>query len=251
MMVTAYPVHGKAKSLEICRAFVEGCGGAVVHHATELAPGPAFFYGVDRSNVHLWHQAKRRGDFYYCDNSYFDSARQAYFRVTKDRLQHTGLGETSGERFAALRIRIQPWRAPGRWIVVCPQSVDFMKLVVEYPRDWFVDTVAALDRHKRDLRVRAWGRDKTALASTLAADLDGARCLVTWSSAAANTALLAGVPVVVGDVQCAAAIMGGSLYRLDDLPQPDDRARWAGVLADNQWTLAEMRAGLAWGKLCA
>jgi hypothetical protein len=251
MTMTAYPVAGKSKSLEICRAFVDGCGGAIVHTAEELADGPAFFYGVDRSNVHLWRQAKERGGFYYCDNSYFDGTRQAYFRVTKNRLQHSGEGVSTGERFRALKIAVEPWRDPGEWVVVCPQSDEFMKLVVAYGRDWFADALADLAPYKKRLRVRAWNRDKKALSATLAQDLDGAKCLVTWSSAAAVTALLKGVPVVVGSSDCAARRMGGNIFRIDELPRPDGRENWAGVLADNQWTVGEMRSGVAWRALCA
>jgi hypothetical protein len=142
------------------------------------------FYGVDRSNAHLWLQAKERGGFYYCDNSYFDAARQSYFRVTKDRLQHTGEGESTGERFRALKIKIEPWREPGEWVVVCPQSDDFMKMVVAYGRDWFADALADFAPYKKRIRVRAWNRDKKAAAATLGHDLEDALCLVTWSSAA-------------------------------------------------------------------
>lgn len=249
-MVTAYPVHGKAKSLEVCRAFVDGCGGAIVHRAERLASGPAFFYGVDESNVHLYREACERGGYYYSDNAYFDSARQAYFRVTKDALQHKGEGTSTGERFAALKIAIKPWREGGRHVVVCPQSDQFMKLVVGLKRDWFVDTVAALQAYRPRIviKVREWNRDKTALASTLGDDLKDARALVTWSSAAAVTAVLEGVPIVVSSPECAAAPMSGNLYRLDELPRPE-RQNWAGVLADNQWTLPEMREGKAWTAL--
>lgn len=251
MTVYCYPTDGKRKALDVCQAFADGCGGRVVTDG-RLRDGPAMFFGVNQSNVHIWRQVKAdQRTYYFADNSYFDGSRQTYFRVTKNRLQHTGMGATSGERFAALKIKIEEWRDPGRAIVVCPQSDDFMKLVVEYPRDWFGDIMAALNSHKRDVHVRPWNRDKAALSKTLAQDLEGARCLVTWSSAAANTALLAGVPVVVGGTDCAAYVMSGNIYRLDELPRLDTRARWAGVLADNQWTLSEIRSGHAWEKLCA
>lgn len=251
MSVTAYPVAKKAKSLEICRAFVDGCGGVVIHAAERLHPGPAFFYGVDASNVHLWREAKARGDFWYCDNSFFDPTRQQYFRVSHNRLQHSGLGVSDGKRFAELGIDIKPWRESGNRVVMCPQSDDFMRLVVgPQKRDWFVDAVAAIQAMKPriPIHVREWSRDKTALAATLGDDLKDARALVTWSSAAAVTAVLEGVPVVVISNDCAAKPMSGSIYRLFDMPRPA-RENWAGVLADNQWSMDELRSGLAWQML--
>jgi hypothetical protein len=74
-----------------------------------------------------------------------------------------------------------------------------------------------------------------------------AHALITWSSAAAVMAVLAGVPVVTMG-PCAAAPMAGDIADVENLPQPE-RESWAGVLADNQWTLDEMRAGKAWEAL--
>lgn len=251
MTLYAYPIARKAKSMEICRAFVEGCCGALAVNATHLFPGPAFFYGVDESNVNLWREAKARGNYYYCDNSYFDPSRQSYFRITRDALQHSGRGESDGSRFAALGITIKPWRDGGKHVVVCPQSVAFMKLVVgQFDRDWFVDAIAVLNAHRPriPIKVREWDRDKTALAATLGDDLKDALALVTWSSAAAITAILEGVPAVVLSDDCAAKPMSSSLYRLDE-PRRPAREIWAGVLADNQWTLDEMRSGFTWNAM--
>ena len=125
MAVTAYTVAFKKKSMDICLAFVRGCGGQI---GTTLRDGPAVFYGVDASNEAIWREVKASGrDFFYVDNSMFDSARQSHFRVTKNRLQHTGIGTSDGKRFRALGIDIAPWRAGGAHIVVCPQSDAFMR----------------------------------------------------------------------------------------------------------------------------
>jgi hypothetical protein len=75
--------------------------------------------------------------------------------------------------------------------------------------------------------------------------------LVTWSSAAANEALLAGVPVfVAGD--CAASKMGLSDFTKIESPiYPPGRAAWAAALAGQQWSLEEFRSGVAWRTLQA
>jgi len=254
-MVTCYPVAGKAKSLNICRAFADGCQGSVALAAPKLEPGPCFFYGVDASNAHLWNEAKAdlRRDYYYCDNAFFDSTRQTYFRVARNRLQHSGRGKSDGKRFAALGIAIKPWRTMGEreHIVLCPQSDHFMRFVIGYDGCWQVDM---LDRLKHLLprkftmlpmvMVRKWSPDKGALAATLPDDLVNAYALVTYSSAAAVTAVLSGIPVVVQG-QSAAAPMSGTLEQIEALPMPE-REEWCGVLADAQWTLAEFREGVAW-----
>ena len=251
-MIVAYPMSNKAKSLELCRVFISGCGGVVANASNRnLLPGNAFFYGVDESNVHLFRQARTgvARDWYYCDNAYFDSTRQQYFRITRNRLQHSGYGSSDMARFRKLNIQITPWKDTGKHIVVCPQSDEFMRTIVGFNGDWCAETVAALaSLTDRPVKLRTWGRDKNKLAATLAADLMDAYALVTWSSAAAVTAVLAGVPVVVLSADCAAMPMSGAMSKLEALPRRD-RSVWSGVLADNQWTLDEFKDGTAWKML--
>lgn len=249
-MLTAYPVAGKRKCLELCEAFIEGSGGTVASSLSRLNPGSAFFYGVDGSNVKLWNAVRSnpKQDWYYCDNSYFDSTRQVYFRVTKNRLQHSGLGQSTGERFRALGISIRPWSMDGNHVIVCPQSEAFMRDVIGFRGDWLAETVSGLRSYtKREIRVRLWDRNKSLLSGTLEKDLVGAFALVTWSSTAAVTAALEGVPIVCS-ASCAAMPLSGQIYALHTLPKRN-REIWAGVLADNQWTLAEFRNGTAWRAL--
>lgn len=249
MVVTAYPVAGKRKSQEICLAFVRGCGGQI---GTGLREGAAVFYGVDQSNIHIWREVCASGrDYFYIDNSVFDTNRQKCFRVTRNGLQHNGAGASDGRRFAALGVEIKPWRERGEHIVLCPQSPAFMKTIVGYVGNWLDDARADAEMFapRRELRVREWSANKGALAATLSQDLARAHALATWSSAAAVTAVLAGVPVIVGGQDCAAASMAGAWHDVEALPQSDDRERWAGVLADNEFTLDEMRAGMAWRHL--
>ncbi len=256
-MIYCYPVHGKQKALDICRAFAQGCGGQVVEDAPHLMPGPAFFFGVDESIAHLWREVRSSAanEFYYCDNSYFDQTRQTYFRVTKNALQHSGKGESNCERFVQLGIPIVPRRYGGKHLVVCPQSDSFMQTVVGYKGDWGADTMKTLrGLTAREIHYRSWSGNKGKLAATLHDDLKDAYALVTWSSAAAITAILNGIPAFCS-YQCAAApVSAGPLQT--HLPAPHFAAasvvrNWAGVLADNQWTLDEIRAGVAWRKLSA
>jgi hypothetical protein len=110
---------------------------------------------------------------------------------------------------------------------------------------WTEETVATLRRvTTRELQIRDWTHDKVGLMRSLADDLTGAWALVTHSSAAAVNALLAGVPVLT---QAGATLMmSRDIEHVESPILPPDRERFFGVLADNQWTLAEMRAGKAW-----
>lgn len=204
------------------------------------------FYGVRPAWLHLWEQAKAEvREWWYADNSYFDAGRERYFRVTKNAMQHDGCGESDGTRLAELGVTAKPWRPGGYHIVVCVQSDEFLRVVVGIEggaAGWLCGVRNALAKvTKRPLVIRE-KRDSRPLAD----DLAGAHALVTYCSAAANEALIAGIPVHVG----AGAALGLStpLAEIDNPRRPDGRERWAAVLADNQWTLDELRRGAAHGR---
>jgi hypothetical protein len=228
-LITCYAEPTKKKSRLVLEAFAAGCGGRMASTtARELEPGSAAFYGVREGWAHLWEQAKaERRDVWYLDNSYFDCAREKQFRATLNAIQHTGEGDSDGSRLKALGIEVKPRREGGKHIVACQQSDEFMRVVGEGV-DWLRKAVAATFLEAYPVVYRSKGETRPLLE-----DLKHARALITWSSTAAVTALLEGVPVKCS-VQCCACHAG------------KDRARWAAVLAGQQWTLDEMAAGMAW-----
>lgn len=241
--MNCYPTPGKLKAQFICEAFAKGCGGKVIAD-NQLRPGPAMFYGIAPGCESLWRHAQDGRDYWFVDNAYYDASREQYFRVTKNRLQHSGLGASDGKRFQALGIAIEPWRQGGKHILLCPQSDHFMRTVAGYSGNWTDETTAMLRKFTdRPIRVRQWERNKGKQASSLVADLVDCHALVTWSSAAAVTAILSGVPAIVGP-HSAAGPMAITIAEIENPPQRE-RETWAGVLAANQWTLPELASG-AW-----
>jgi hypothetical protein len=236
-----FPIQGKRKSVDLCEAFVAGAKGE--------SGDAAVFYGVDQSNLADFYSACKSGaDWYYIDNSYFDKTRGTYFRITKNAIQHSGRGATNGARFRALKLKVQPWRRGGNHIVFCPQSDSFMLQVARYKGSWIADAWAKVQGQTiRPLQVREWNRDKIAVAATLNADLVDAWVLVTYSSAAAITALIEGVPII--SEAGAASSMSGTYEAIETPFTPDGRERFFGVLADNQWTPSEIARGLAWAAI--
>lgn len=230
-MVRMWPVAGKEKAVMICRAFAEGVPRGANCHV---------FYGVNETNAEAWRQAQRSGhDWFYIDNSYFDVMRGQQYRVTKNRVQVDPAGKVSdGKRFDALGLKIAPLKPlDSQWLAV-EQSPSFM-LWVAQDRQWFLKTVENVRRDPgTHVKVRAWMRDKIKQQATLADDLKLATHLLTYSSAAAVEALLAGLTVCVSRMSA----LSGVPIR----PSDDERRRVFGVLADNMWALDEIRAGKAW-----
>ncbi|MEI9893163.1 MAG: hypothetical protein WDN28_04440 [Chthoniobacter sp.] len=250
--VVGYVPSKKAKARLVCEAFASGASGTVRQPPpARLMPGAAAFFGVIDGTQQLWQQARAEGrDWYYLDNSYFDVVRGRLYRATRNAVQAGGRETPDWARWAALGVEIRPWQRQGRHIVLIAQSETYMRVVAGHAGCWWRDTLAVLAKHTdRPIVVRGWRANKAALAVTLKDALRDCWALVTWSSAAANEALLAGVPVFAAG-PCAASPMALSdLTRIETPAYPEGRVRWAAALGGRQWTLDEFRDGTAWRTL--
>jgi hypothetical protein len=253
MSVTCYPSPGKVKAMMMCQAFARGCGGVLSDPRKGLRPGAAFFYGVVPETRALFNQARAEGrDWFYADNSYFDRGRQGYFRVTRNDFQVSDVMPPSYARLDDLGVKVKPWRETGDHIVLCEQSAAFMELC-GYKGSWTRDALLALEGVGRPIRVRQWDRDKNKMMGTLKSDLVNAWALVTHMSAAANEALLVGVPVFVTGACAAAPVASGTvvadLVTINAPEYPGGRSEWAAGLAGQQWTVDEIKSGKCWRDL--
>lgn len=244
-----YPQPGKAKSRRVLEAFADGCKGSMrVSPAAALEPGAAAFYGVVGIE-HLLRLARAESrDFYYGDNAFFDVCRGKFYRFAKNELQVATLQKPRHDRLEKLFFSIRPWQRGGKHIVIVEQSQHFLDMVGK--RQWLLRLLKDLKPlTDRPLRVRSWQRDKLGAGRSLQEDLRGAHALVTDSSAAANEALIAGVPVFVSGRCAALPLASGALSAIESPLYPDGREEWAAGLAGMQWTLDEIRSGAAWRAL--
>jgi hypothetical protein len=223
----------------------------------EVVPSPgdrrrdvvAFFgvVGLERDFL----EVRRDGDreFLYGDNALVDGLRGKFFRFARNALQVSTLQPPDHKRRAAQGIWTRPWQKGGGHIVIVEQSWHFLRLC-GVGDDWFYKVASQLAQATdRPLRVRRWRRDKGNLATTLHEDLRGAWALVTHMSAAANEALLAGVPVFVTGPCAASPMASGALSEIERPHYPDGREEWAAGLANSHWTMDELRDGTAWERL--
>ncbi len=236
-MLVCYPQPGKTRSRLVLDALAAGWGGG---DATA-------FYGV--VGIEERFRAAQAGTWLYGDNAYFDALRGGFFRFARDAFQVSELQPPDHVRRAAQGLWVRPWQRLGKHIVVVEQSTHFLG-VCGAGSDWVRRTAEEIGRYTdRPLSIRPWSRDKAGAAASLAADLEGAWALVTHMSAAANEALLAGVPVFVTGACAASPMASGSLAEIERPRYIDGREEWAAGLAGSQWTLDELRDGTAWRRL--
>lgn len=161
---------------------------------------------------------------------------------------HVGAGDwmpAGRERWDAMRVPLAPWREGGGDVLVIEQR-GIGEPGIASPPGW-TERVA----RQTDGRIRRHPGAGTPSIS-LEADLVGVREVITWHSATALAALIAGVPVFYDFPQWIGATAAVPL-RLRGLvpPMRDDAARLAMFrrLAWAQWTLREIERGDAFAHL--
>lgn len=243
-MIVAYAEKRKAKSQRVLEAFAAGCGGRMVWTDAEfLEPGDVAFYGVRPAWSRLWRQAlAERRTIFYLDNSFWDETRETKFRVGRNVVQ---MYEFPKRDYPKFRRPIMPWREGGEHIVVCPQSSEFMVCVERFSEQWEEWVCRRLRMYTtRPLIVRKKGERRP-----LAEDLRGAWALVTHTSAAANEALIAGIPAFTTGLCAATSMSNHDLAAIERPKCPDGREAWAAAVAAHEWTLDEMANGTCWKEL--
>lgn len=237
----AYSSPRELTSPRWCAAFAQGCGGESIE-VGPLECGPVAMFG---SPV-LWEtlqEAIRQGrTWFYGDHGYF--GRGTYYRCTRNAYMHDGRGRATETRFRKFGIEVRAWAKTGSHVLVCPPGEPFAKLHGFSAQNWLRDVKRELRRHTdREIRVRTKAE---ARSRPLKADLRNCWALVTHMSNAALESVLFGVPVFCTG-KCSALTMGLSdLSRIESPARPEGRVEWASVLADNQWTMEEMKRGDLW-----
>jgi len=253
----AYYAPDELTSPKFAYAFAKGCHGSMTtadvlpEHlridGRRLGAAPVAFFGSP-SQWPVLRKAQAVGrDWYYGDHAYF--GRKTFYRITRNAYQHDGTGDAGPERFAAFGREVQPWRASGGHVLVCPNSNIHFALHGEDGDLWLKQVIATLRTvTDRPVRVR-WKRGNRV---RIIEDLKDAWAVVVYSSAAALDALIAGVPVFVTAPFAAAYRMGlADVQHIESPIYPDGREPFLWNLAAHQWTLSEIYRGMAWRSLTA
>ena len=257
-MIVGYAVPDKAKSRNLVDAFCEGAKGRRALDIGVLHPGDVAFYGVTEALAHIWRQARKQGrNWWAMDNAYIDVCREQFFRLSVNRWQHFGTGQGSPVRLQRVidlykattkPFEIRTWRRSGSYILLVPQSDKFMSLNAERPGNWVADTTKILRQYTdREIRVKPWQRDKARFYEAFPAAVKDAWAVVTWSSASAQSATFLGVPAFVTATDCIARPWCNTDLAKIESPAPEvDRWAFAAMLAKWQFTINELRSGLAY-----
>lgn len=245
MRPVTYAVAHEKTSPKFAQAFASGCGGPMCFD-NSLRPGPVAMFGSPERWTLLQDAIKSGRTWYFGDHAYF--GRSKFYRITVNAYQHDGTGEATPARFVAFSRPVAPWRKSGRHVLICPNSETYFRLFGMDVHAWLAQVCARIESvSDRPVRVR-WKREATPIQH----DLRDCWAVVTFSSAAALDALIAGVPVFVLAPFAAASRMGlADVSQIESPMYPDGREPFLWNLADQQWSLPEIQGGKAWRALQA
>ncbi len=241
MRLNVYSVPHEKTSPMFAKAFAQGCGGIV---KTRYESGPWSGFGSPETLPDLQRSINEGHDWFYGDHGYF--GRGLYYRITKNDYFHRGEGRSNRKRLARFYSGAKSW-AKGSRIILCPQSDSFFRRNGTTQESWIKSVTEELKLFTdRKIIVHAkWDR------KPLKSFFIDAHCIVSHSSNSAVEALMNGVPAINLADSSSTGMTRNSLSDVENLLYPPNRLEWAGVLADNQWTLAEIAQGMAWRTLNA
>lgn len=241
-VIKIHCVPNEKTSPKFAKAFAEGSGGKVTQAHWD---GDSVWAGF--GSPENWRDIVRirqlGAPFFYGDHAFF--GRHQYYRIAKNALFTYGIGHSDMKRISRFHRKALRWTR-GANIIICPQSDAFFRLRYGTTEaEWVGGVIAELKKHT-DRKIIVHGkRDHKPLAQLL----PNAHCVVVHSSNSATEALMNGVPAICLADCMARDMTRNSLADVEKLLYPENRYEWAGVLADNQWTLHEIASGMAWRHL--
>jgi hypothetical protein len=229
------------KTTPIMQAMAEGFGGEVIIGPPPDDGSPFAIWGQQWMTLDLLPRAIReKRPFLHIDNGYINSAKgglTGYYRITYRGLSPVLLRDPPAPRFD---VAMAPWRRIGRHVLLALPGAGFGRAIGLDMGTWIHHSQTVLRRSTRRpiiVRPKKSGR-------TIPADMQNCWAVVTHSSNVAVDALLCGVPVFVAPNSPAAPV--GNLTLADlERPAMPERETWLASLIAQQFTLGEMRSGLA------
>ena len=253
---------GHISSEIVCAAIAEGFGCD-----TEVAPWarpletPAAFYGRERGTLAIVRQCAVNGNHWImADNGYMGAGQyDGHYKLSRDGFQCDGTGIPDEKRLVDVLALtgqkfVKDWRPLTKHghILICPPIAGYEV------SHWFssIQWRRGISKQirkltNRKIRIRYKPGDKgSVVVRPLAVDLKRCHALITHDSNIAVEAIMAGIPVFITGTSPAQVFGNVDLSTIVEPRTEGDRWEWLSILANNQWTLNEIRDGMANETLC-
>lgn len=244
----SYSVPTERSSPLVAAAFAAGCGGTITEKNELVTDAPMALFGSPAREKLLQSHIASGRDWYYVDHAYFRRGARIY-RIARNRFQSaidvTKLPTAPTGKWMKLHITPQTNWQHGSSILICPNSPAYMKWFGLDAKQWALDMATEVSKYTDRPIVIRW--KASAGARPFYLDVHDAHATIVFSSGAAVESLTHGVPVFVKAPWASTYPMGlDDLSRIESPYYPDHRIPFLWELAERQWPLAEIKAGVAW-----
>lgn len=206
----------------------------------------AVAYGILRGTESIFKNNGSAG-WYEVDRGYIRAKHyDGYYRITRSALQAAYKDhELPSDRLDKLAVQTKSTYHPKGLILVCPPT-KHIEGFCGHRHGWWLETIEAfLREHNITYRVRTKGDSRS-----LEDDLYDCRGVVTFNSNVAVDAAINGIPVITGKHSICGDWSHNNLSALveNTLVQetPEHLDKLLRFISYNQFTLDEIRSGVAW-----
>ena len=227
----------------------------------------AVFYGLSDRLKDVFRLYREKATAVYIDLGYWNrrihSKHDGYHKISVNNRHPTAYFQNrqhDADRFKALGIEIQPWRAPGHSILLAGMSAKASQAEGFATEQWERNAARTI---RIGTKMPIYYRPKPSWTGAriingtlyqrnleLSKALEDCHAVVTHHSNVAVDALLAGVPVFCSEG--VASVMGHTdLLKIAQPIRPEGREQWAADIAYCQWKLEEIVSGMPWDHLKA
>lgn len=201
-------------------------------------------YGILRGTGDIFHHNQKHNiDYYEVDRGYINPNHfDGYYRISKNGLQAKYKADVDypEDRLSKLKFERAEWFDPKGRIIICPPSEYIEQYLGLAPGWWENEIVQSLDGKTFKVRNKS---DATPLDN----DLQGAKCVITFNSNVAVDAAIKGVPIVTGMYSVAGRWSQNSMANvMNDTLKVQDPYDLLKFISYNQFTLEEIKSGMAW-----
>jgi len=262
LSIILYPNSMYQHHRNFAARFKEGLGrhgiDAAIRNNRDYVPSDLAVFWGHRLNSAIQGQKKCGGDYLVMERGYCGDRiiwTSLGFNGLNGRAEFHNAGSPP-DRWLVHAHLMQPWRAPGDYVLVMGQVAGDASIHGVDIRGWYADAITAAEK-VFDLpiyfRPHPLARQQPPelgvklLTGELSDALGRAQCAVTFNSNSGVDAILAGVPVIAVDK--GAMVWPLARHHITaELVRPD-RSQWAFDLAYCQWTPDEIKRGIAWDHL--
>ena len=215
---------------------------------------PIAVFGMLRGTGQLIEECSRDGqDYYFFDHAYMFGNKHStskiagdrIYRLTKNYFHIRDVKKLKADDYKRIEkyknhVKLKSWKYDGDYILYIPPS-EHVKKYYYFNNHWEEQTLKTIKKHTRKpIKIRT-KEDKTPLEK----DLENAYCTVSYQSTVVVQSIINGVPSFCANESMGVPVSLTDMTQIKDPLYTPEREYWIDSLLANQFTLEEIKSGLA------